>query len=49
MGDPVYGTGGPAVMLHAAGLTIPRDGKPDVHAEAPLPVRFHNAGFGKRG
>lgn len=49
MGDPVYGTGGPAVMLHAAGLTIPREGKPDVHAEAPLPVRFHNAGFGKRG
>jgi tRNA pseudouridine32 synthase/23S rRNA pseudouridine746 synthase len=48
MGDPVYGTGGPAVMLHAAGLTIPRDGKPDVHAEAPLPVRFHNVGFGKR-
>jgi tRNA pseudouridine32 synthase/23S rRNA pseudouridine746 synthase len=47
VGDPVYGKGGPAVMLHAAELTVPREGKPDVHAEAPLPVRFHNAGFGR--
>ena len=46
MGDPVYGAGGPAVMLHAQALTVPREGKPDVHAEAPLPVRFHNVGFG---
>jgi tRNA pseudouridine32 synthase/23S rRNA pseudouridine746 synthase len=46
MGDPVYGAGGPAVMLHAAGLIVPRPGKRDVSAEAPLPVRFHNAGFG---
>ncbi len=46
VGDPVYGTGGPAVMLHAASLTVPREGKPDVAAEAPLPVRFHNLGFG---
>ncbi len=45
LGDPVYGAGGPAVMLHAGGLIVPRDGKPDVTAEAPLPVRFHNAGF----
>lgn len=47
VGDPVYGQGGPAVMLHAAELTIPRKGKPDVHGEAPLPVRFHNLGFGR--
>ena len=47
VGDPVYGTGGPAVMLHAAELTIPRDGKPDIHAEAPLPLRFGNIGFGR--
>lgn len=47
VGDPVYGGGGPAVMLHAAALTIPRDGKPDVTAEAPLPVRFGNLGFGR--
>ncbi|RYD59267.1 MAG: RNA pseudouridine synthase [Sphingomonadales bacterium] len=47
VGDPVYGSGGPAVMLHAAELTIPREGKPDVHAEAPLPLRFGNIGFGR--
>ncbi len=47
VGDPVYGKGGPAVMLHAAELTIPREGKPDIHAEAPLPLRFGNIGFGR--
>lgn len=47
VGDPVYGAGGPAVMLHAAALSVPRDGKPEVAAEAPLPVRFHNLGFGR--
>lgn len=47
LGDSVYGRGGPALMLHAIELTVPRDGKPDVHATAPLPVRFHNAGFGR--
>jgi tRNA pseudouridine32 synthase / 23S rRNA pseudouridine746 synthase len=47
VGDPVYGKGGPAVMLHAAELTIPREGKPPVQAQAPLPVRFHNLGFGR--
>jgi tRNA pseudouridine32 synthase / 23S rRNA pseudouridine746 synthase len=47
LGDPVYGAGGPAVMLHAASLTVPREGKPDVAAEAPLPVRFGNLGFGR--
>jgi tRNA pseudouridine32 synthase/23S rRNA pseudouridine746 synthase len=46
LGDPVYGNGGPAVMLHAAGLIVPREGKPDVTAEAPLPPRFHHIGFG---
>ena len=46
MGDPVYGAGGPAMMLHATELTVPRPGKPDVHGHAPLPVRFHNNGFG---
>jgi len=47
MGDPVYGRRGPAMMLHAIELTVPRDGKPDIHATAPLPVRFHNMGFGR--
>ena len=46
LGDPVYGKGGPAVMLHAAGLIVPREGKPDVSAEAPLPARFQHIGFG---
>ena len=46
MGDPVYGAGGPAMMLHAVELTMPRDGKRDVHADAPLPQRFIDAGFG---
>lgn len=46
MGDPVYGAGGPAVMLHAWQLTVPRPGKPDVHADAAMPARFHHAGFG---
>jgi len=46
-GDPVYGVaGGRTMMLHAAQLTVPRPGKPDVHAEAPTPERFKAMGFG---
>ena len=46
-GDPVYGTAGPhGMLLHAAALSVPRDGKPPVAAEAPLPDRFAAAGFG---
>ena len=46
-GDPVYGRKGPhGMLLHAAALTVPREGKPDVVAEAPLPERFAAAGFG---
>lgn len=46
-GDPVYGVaGGRTMMLHAAQLTVPRPGKPDVHAEAPTPARFKAMGFG---
>ena len=44
-GDPVYGSGGAAMLLHAAALTVPRPPKPDVIAEAPLPERFAAAGF----
>jgi tRNA pseudouridine32 synthase / 23S rRNA pseudouridine746 synthase len=47
VGDPVYGAGGPAMMLHAHGLTLERDGKPAIEAEAPLPPRFHHIGFGR--
>jgi tRNA pseudouridine32 synthase/23S rRNA pseudouridine746 synthase len=35
------------IRVHAAELTVPREGKPDIHGEAPLPVRFHNLGFGR--
>ena len=46
-GDPVYGTAGPhGMLLHAAELTVPRNGKPPVAAEAPIPERFAAAGFG---
>ena len=44
-GDPVYGRGGPAMMLHAVSLSLPRVGKPPAEAEAPLPPRFAHLGF----
>jgi tRNA pseudouridine32 synthase/23S rRNA pseudouridine746 synthase len=42
LGDPVYGdaASGPRTMLHAAGLTIGREGKPPIVAVAPLPADF---------
>ncbi len=47
VGDPVYGKADPlGMMLHAAELTIPREGKPTIEAKAPLPERFAKAGFG---
>lgn len=47
LGDPVYGTGKGAsrTMLHAAGLVVPRAGKPPVEATAPLPSDFAALGF----
>lgn len=45
-GDPVYGNGQGPTLLHAAALIVPRDGKPAIEAEAPLPVAFAEAGFG---
>lgn len=47
LGDPIYGTkkGAPRTMLHAARLTIPREGKEPVTAEAPLPADFAALGF----
>ncbi len=47
VGDPVYGSGGKESLLHAAELTIPRDGKEPIVAKAPLPARFAAAGFGE--
>src|SRR5690606_18544615 len=47
LGDPVYGDGrGARTMLHAAGLEVPRDGKPAIVATAPLPADFAALGFG---
>lgn len=46
VGDPVYGRGGEAMLLHAAELVVPRPPKPDIAAEAPLPASFVEAGFG---
>ncbi|WP_374407684.1 RluA family pseudouridine synthase [Pelagerythrobacter sp.] len=47
LGDPVYGTGkgAPRTMLHAAGLTVQREGKPPIEAAAPLPADFAALGF----
>lgn len=47
LGDPVYGDGrGARTMLHAAGLEVPRDGKPAIVATATLPADFAALGFG---
>jgi tRNA pseudouridine32 synthase/23S rRNA pseudouridine746 synthase len=40
LGDPVYGKTGPHLLLHAASLRVPRAGKPDIAATAPLPPHF---------
>lgn len=47
LGDPVYGsgTGAARTMLHAAGLTVQREGKPPIVAAAPLPADFAALGF----
>jgi tRNA pseudouridine32 synthase/23S rRNA pseudouridine746 synthase len=47
LGDPVYGdgNGAPRTMLHAAQLSVPREGKPTITATAPFPADFSAAGF----
>lgn len=47
LGDPIYGTGEGAkrTMLHAASLTVPREGKAPIVAAAPLPEDFRALGF----
>jgi tRNA pseudouridine32 synthase/23S rRNA pseudouridine746 synthase len=40
VGDPVYGRGRGAMLLHAYQLGLPRDPKSAIEAEAPLPVSF---------
>ncbi len=47
LGDPVYGDerGAARTMLHAAGLTVPREGKGPIVAVAPMPADFLALGF----
>ena len=45
VGDPVYGRGGEAMLLHAWRLKVARAPKPAIEAEAPLPESFAAAGF----
>jgi tRNA pseudouridine32 synthase / 23S rRNA pseudouridine746 synthase len=47
LGDPVYGNGkgAPRTMLHAAAITVPREGKPPIAAQAPLPQDFAALGL----
>jgi tRNA pseudouridine32 synthase/23S rRNA pseudouridine746 synthase len=48
LGDPVYGSpiGASRTMLHSAGLTVERLGKPPISALAPMPADFLALGFG---
>ena len=47
LGDPFYGTTYPSgLMLHAAGLMMPRGDKPPIVATASMPKRFVDLGFG---
>jgi tRNA pseudouridine32 synthase/23S rRNA pseudouridine746 synthase len=39
-GDPVYGSGGEALLLHALRLVVPREKKAAIDVTAPLPERF---------
>lgn len=47
VGDPVYGDGDGTgrTLLHALRLEVPRDGKPPIVAEAPMPDDFRALGF----
>ncbi|MDB5662177.1 MAG: pseudouridine synthase [Sphingomonas bacterium] len=49
VGDPVYGRGGPAMLLHARALSVPRANKEPIVAKSPLPESFVAAGFGDEG
>lgn len=46
LGDPFYGKAyASGLMLHAARLELPREGKDPVLASAPMPKRFCDLGF----
>ena len=48
LGDTIYGRKGSAArtLLHALALIVPRVGKPDIVASAPIPDDFIRLGFG---
>jgi tRNA pseudouridine32 synthase/23S rRNA pseudouridine746 synthase len=45
LGDPVYGTRGVPMLLHAYSLSVPRENHPAVAATAALPQSFIDMGF----
>jgi tRNA pseudouridine32 synthase/23S rRNA pseudouridine746 synthase len=45
VGDPIYGNGGKAMLLHASALRLEREGKKPIEAAADLPSSFAEAGF----
>ncbi len=47
LGDPLYGQASGRMMLHATSLIVPREGKPAISVESPLPEAFAVAGFGQ--
>ncbi|MEW4449296.1 RNA pseudouridine synthase [Qipengyuania sp. JC766] len=52
LGDPVYGAGkaeAGRTMLHASALRVPREGKTDIEAVAPVPADFVALGFDGAG
>jgi len=46
VGDPVYGTDGDGMLLHALRLVVPREKKAAIDVTAPLPQRFGDWGNG---
>ena len=40
VGDPTYGDGRVAMLLHASRIVVPRHNKPAIDVSAPLPARF---------
>ena len=40
VGDPTYGNGRVAMLLHASRIVIPRHNKPAIDVTAPMPARF---------
>ena len=40
VGDPVYGSAGETMLLHALRLVVPRKTRPAIDATAPIPPRF---------